>query len=120
MKSASAARLTRPRRATSRKPSTWTSWMPLGFPLRDSSIATAGATNSIYGELAAVALEKHTSGCDRDRPHRRHCDQEGADGIAGGVRVAVERFEHQDRADHQQHEGHGDAHDSLDSHQAEW
>src|ERR1700730_2489549 len=55
MKRASAALLTLPRRATSRKPSTWTSWSELTLPLRDSSMATALATNSIYGAEDVVA-----------------------------------------------------------------
>src|SRR5436305_4443008 len=48
MNSASAARLTLPRRATSRKPSTWSSWNPPTRPLRLWSMATVLRTHLIY------------------------------------------------------------------------
>src|SRR5579872_5134896 len=97
MNRASAARLTLPRLATSRNPSTCTSWIPLALPLRDSSMATAGSTNSIYttpggeGERgqqgrmgwdrARKALggfaEQDSCGGDGHRPNGGHRDHEG-------------------------------------------
>src|SRR5256884_1385462 len=132
MKRASAARLTLPRGATSRKPSTWRSWMPLGFPLRDSSMATAGRykfylwrpqprppgrdllTNG--EELAPVPSQQDAGRRHGDDPHRCHRDHERPDGVAVGVRDSVESLEDRDGSVQQQQAAEGKERQKLPVH----
>src|SRR5436189_874246 len=48
--------------------------------------------------LASVPLQDHPGRHDREDPDRAHGDDEGPDGIAGGVGVAVEGLEDEDGA----------------------
>src|SRR5689334_5526342 len=112
MNRASAARLTLPRRATSRKPSTCISWMPFG--LAESSMAM-GLGYKFYLWARGVRpcpplrlAEQHPRGGDGERPDRAHGDHERPHRVADRVRVAVERLKNRDRAVEQHEQRHAD------------
>src|SRR5438132_4577277 len=69
-KSASAARLTLPSRATSRKPSTWTRSMPSAYSVsrRPKNGLWRGASIRRFG----LRLEPHRAGQDEEHRQRRH------------------------------------------------
>src|SRR5690349_10746727 len=90
--------------------------MPLALPLRVSSMATADATNSIYSAGSGAVLLGRSSqqderGRDGDGPQRGDGDDERPDGVAGGVRVAVEDLKDEHAPEDQRRERNGHAGD---------